>query len=93
MAPGQFVERGNDMLIFLKVLVLLSLLMLVVGLIKPKWVLFWMRNPDRLLVSIIALLLFMASWTGIASLTLTPKAKDATESTRDRNELDLGERR
>jgi hypothetical protein len=50
---------------------------MIVGLIKPKWVLFWAKRPDRLTASVtvasIAMLLFMAGWTGIAKLTLKPK--------------------
>jgi hypothetical protein len=49
----------------------------IVSLIKPKWVLFWVKSPDRLMavvtVSTIAMLMFMAGWTGIAKLTLKPK--------------------
>ncbi|QXP84876.1 hypothetical protein ABZN20_10885 [Methylococcus sp. ANG] len=50
---------------------------IIISLIKPKWVLFWAKSPDRLMaavtVSTIAMLMFMASWTGIAKLTLKPK--------------------
>ncbi|MDF9391246.1 MULTISPECIES: hypothetical protein [Methylococcus] len=65
----------------LRILVVFAAALLLIGvivsLIKPKWVLFWAKNPDRLTaamaVSTIAMLLFMASWTGIAKLTLKPK--------------------
>ena len=50
---------------------------MIIGLIKPNWVLFWAKSPDRLTavvtVSAIAMLLFMAGWTGLAQLTLKPK--------------------
>lgn len=59
--------------LLLRILVGFSAVYLIVGLIKPKWVLFWMKRPDRLTASSIALLLFMAGWTGIATLTLKPK--------------------
>ncbi len=81
------------MVVFFKVLVILSLVILIVGMIKPKWIFFWMEKPDRLLVSTVALLLFMVAWTAIAKLTLTPQAKNVMENTRDRNELDLRQRR
>jgi len=80
------------MLIALKGLVVLSFLILVVGLIKPKWVLFWMKQPDRLTVTTLAMLLFMASWTGIAKLTLKPKEKSPVHQQRsldEQNELQL----
>lgn len=78
------------MLIFLKVLVVISLLILIIGLIKPKWVLFWMKRPDRLTVTAISLFLFMAAWTGIAKLTLKPKERGAVErSVQESNELQL----
>jgi len=78
------------MLIFLKVLVAVSVLILIIGLIKPKWVLFWMKRPDRLTVTALAMLLFMASWTGIAKLTLKPKERGAmSRSAEESNELQL----
>lgn len=63
------------MLLTLKVLVAVSVLILIVGLIKPKWVLFFMKQPDRLTVTAMAMALFMASWTGIAKLTLKPRER------------------
>jgi hypothetical protein len=61
------------MVITLKILALLIVLILIVGLINPRWVLFWMKSPDRLTLSSICIIAFMATWTGIAKLTLTPK--------------------
>jgi hypothetical protein len=40
-------------------LIFLSILLLIVGLIKPKWILFWMDNPTRLWVQGVCLTLFM----------------------------------
>jgi hypothetical protein len=78
------------MLIFLKCLVALSILILIIGLIKPKWILFWMKQPDRLTASSLGLLLFMASWTGIAKLTLKPKPPvESHRSAEEQNELNL----
>lgn len=78
------------MLIFLKVLVAVSALILIIGLIKPKWVLFWMKEPDRLTITALAMLLFMASWTGIAKLTMKPKERGAmNRSAEESNELQL----
>jgi hypothetical protein len=78
------------MLIFFKVVVAVSVLILIIGLIKPKWVLFWMKKPDRLTVTALAMLLFMASWTGIAKLTLKPKERGGmTRTAEESNELQL----
>lgn len=82
------------MLILFKVLVVISLLILIIGLIKPKWVLFWMKQPDRLTITAVSLLLFMAAWTGIAKLTLKPKENSATQrSVEESNELQLERKR
>jgi hypothetical protein len=44
-------------------LMVLTALFLLFGLIKPKWMLFWMKNPDRIWVLAITAFLFMASMT------------------------------
>lgn len=40
-------------------LVLLAVIILVVGLIKPKWILFWMDHPTRLMIGGICMVIFM----------------------------------
>jgi hypothetical protein len=65
------------MVITLKILAALILLILIVGLINPRWVLFWMKSPDRLTLSSLCIIAFMATWTGIAKLTLVPKQTSA----------------
>ncbi len=42
-------------------ILILSLLVLIVGLIKPKWLLFWMDNPGRMPIIWIASILFMTA--------------------------------
>ena len=75
----------------LKALVVLSILILIVGLIKPKWILFWMKEPNRIMVSGIALLLFMGSMTGYTQLTVQPKQKTERQRIQDEtNYLNLG---
>ncbi len=75
----------------LKALVVLSILILIIGLIKPKWILFWMKEPNRIIVSGIALLLFMVSMTGYTQLTVQPKQKSERQRTQDEtNDLNLG---
>jgi len=78
------------MLLFLQILVVLSIVILIIGLIKPKWVFFFMKQPDRLTVTAVAMLLFMTAWTGIAKLTLKPKERIAAEhAVEDSNRLQL----
>ncbi len=40
-------------------LVLLAFVIFVIGMFKPKWILFWMDNPNRLIVTAVAMALFM----------------------------------
>jgi hypothetical protein len=81
------------MIITLKILAVLIPVILVIGLINPRWVLFWMKSPDRLTLSSICLIAFMATWTGIAKLTLPPKQQNAEhhqeQSDDQRNALQL----
>lgn len=78
------------MLLTLKILVVVSVLILILGLIKPKWVLFFMKHPDRLTVTVLAMILFMASWTGIAKLTIKPKEQAVEQPSADEsNQLEL----
>lgn len=42
-------------------LLLLAIGILVVGLIKPKWLLFWMEQPNRFIIIGVATILLMAS--------------------------------
>ncbi len=40
-------------------LILLSGLVLIVGMIKPKWILFWMEKPTRMIIAAVAMVMFM----------------------------------
>jgi hypothetical protein len=42
-------------------LFILCVLVLIAGLIKPKWILFWMDNPSRLMIQAIGAVLFMGA--------------------------------
>lgn len=42
-------------------LLILSVGILVVGLIKPKWLLFWMDRPNRYIIIGVSTILFMAA--------------------------------
>jgi hypothetical protein len=78
----------------LKALAVLAVAMLIVGLIKPKWIFFWMKAPDRILVTIVSLLLFMGAFTGHTMVVgIQPKQKVKTEKERtldEINDLNLG---
>lgn len=73
-----------------KALVVLSVLVLILGLIKPKWVLFWAKEPNRILASGVALVMFMGSMTGWSYYEVKPKAKTERERTNEElNTLNL----
>ena len=59
-----------DFKAFVLLLVPLSFVVFLIGLVKPKWILFWMKQPDRLWASSVGLLMFMASWTAYTELTV-----------------------
>lgn len=62
------------MAFFLQIMaVVVAPLIFIVGLIKPKWVLFWMKEPDRLWSTTIALLLFMGSFTAWSEIRMPHK--------------------
>ena len=49
-------------------LVALSPVVFLIGLVKPGWILFWMKEPDRLWASTVGILMFMAAWTAYSEL-------------------------
>ena len=42
---------------------LLTMVFLIIGLIKPKWPLFWMEKPDRFIILVISTVMIMVSFT------------------------------
>ncbi len=74
--------------VFLKSLVVFAFFILVIGMIKPKWVLFWMKQPDRLSVTFLFMLIFMVTVTALAKMTLKPKPKEGM-SREQANEIQL----
>ncbi|MCF7969548.1 MAG: hypothetical protein K9L22_00070 [Methylococcaceae bacterium] len=42
-------------------LLVLSVGILIVGLIKPNWLLFWMEKPSRFIIVAVSIVLFMAA--------------------------------
>lgn len=51
----------NTLIYYALNIFVLTLIVLIVGMIKPKWVLLWMDKPGRLPIIIIASILFMVS--------------------------------
>jgi hypothetical protein len=84
------------MITLLQILIVLILLILVIGLFNPRWVLFWMKSPDRLTLSSLCIIAFMAAVTGYSKLKLTPKQPTAEHhqqrSDDERNALPLDAR-
>ena len=49
------------MIVYAINLFILSILILIVGMIKPKWLLFWLDNPGRMPILWISILIFMVA--------------------------------
>ena len=82
------------MVLATQILIVLSILIFLIGLIKPKWVLFWMKEPDRLWATTLGLFLFMGSFTAYSEMRLRhkqaqPGAPTQERSLDNRNELQL----
>lgn len=60
---------------FVLLLVALSPVVFLIGLVKPKWILFWMKEPDRLMASSIGILMFMGTFTYYSELRVQHKAE------------------
>lgn len=85
------------MMAFLMILVPISFVVFTIGLVKPKWILFWMKEPDRLWASSVGLLIFMAGVTVYSELRLKPRALQSQgqhheQSREDRNQLNMDAR-
>jgi hypothetical protein len=78
----------------LLVLVALSPVVFLIGLVKPGWILFWMKEPDRLWASSMGIIMFMATFTAYSEMRVRHKvANEQTDPHRgtqeDRNQLQL----
>lgn len=49
----------NTLIYYSFSLLFLSVLVLLIGMIKPKWILIWMERPGRLPIIMISMVLFM----------------------------------
>jgi len=77
----------------LMVLVALSPVVFLIGFIKPKWILFWMKDPHRLWASSVGLIMFMVCFTAYSEARLKHKAAgqehERSLSPEQQNELQL----
>ncbi|MEY2696740.1 MAG: hypothetical protein RL333_878 [Pseudomonadota bacterium] len=75
------------MMKFVLLLVALSPVVFLIGMVKPKWILFWMKEPDRLIASSVGLLMFMGTFTYYSELRVQHKAEQelAQGASKDRS--------
>jgi len=81
-------EMSYGLVAFSTVMIGFTFLYLLVGLIKPNWALFWMKEPSRLIVSAVALVMFMIFFTWHTSLVMP--AKSGPGASQSRNAPDRG---
>lgn len=74
------ITKTHGLIAFFQIFVALSVLYLIVGLIKPKWVWLGEEAPGRQVIVAIALVMFMASWTGYSHFALKAKREAAQEA-------------
>lgn len=68
------------MAFFLQILaVVVAPLIFIIGLVKPNWILFWMKEPSRLWSTTVALLLFMGSFTAWSEIRMGHRSPQLTE--------------
>lgn len=71
---------------FVLLLIALSPVVFLIGFIKPKWILFWMKEPDRLMASSVGLFMFMGTFTYYSELRLQHKTEqEAVQTSRERS--------
>jgi hypothetical protein len=77
-------------------LVALSPVVFLIGLVKPGWILFWVKQPDRLWASSVGIIMFMATFTAYSEMRVRHKAETEGVAAHDgrsadqRNQMDLG---
>lgn len=87
------------MIKFMLLLVALSPVVFLIGLVKPRWILFWMKEPDRLWASSVGLIMFMATFTAYSELRVRHRTNVDGVITKERgsadqqNEMDLSKMR
>lgn len=76
----------SHMMIWAINLFVLSIGILVAGMIKPKWVLFWMKNPSRIQIQLLAGALFMGGAVLFGEANLA-KQQEMAELKLERSEV------
>jgi hypothetical protein len=49
---------------FIQAMIVLSFVIFIVGMIRPTWVFFWMKDPRRYLIIAVSMIVFMLSLIG-----------------------------
>lgn len=62
-------------------LLALSIGILIAGMIKPKWILFWLANPSRIQIQFLAVALFMAATVMFGDANLEKQQEVAAAET------------
>ncbi|MEN9680196.1 MAG: hypothetical protein RLZZ627_89 [Pseudomonadota bacterium] len=74
------------MMKFVLLLIALSPVVFLIGLAKPKWILFWMKEPNRLIASSLGLFMFMGTFTYYSELRVQHKAlEDSVQASKARS--------
>ena len=61
-------------------ILVLAIGFLIVGMIKPHWILFWMDKPKRIAIIILSSVLFMAAAVMFGEATKEKQQKSATQT-------------
>lgn len=69
-------------------LVALSPVVFLIGLVKPRWILFWMKEPDRLYASCVGLIMFMATFTAYSELRVRHRTETGDVISKERGSAD-----
>lgn len=65
-------ETGDIVLTIWQSAVILSLLLVIAGVLRPGWFLFWLQEPKPFYMFVVGSLVFMASWFGYSLKVGTP---------------------
>ena len=66
------------MVFLFQILIGLSILILLIGLIKPNWIMFWSDSPDRFMIMVFTLIMFMGSFTGYGEFLQREREAETT---------------
>lgn len=69
--------KATGLIAFCQIMSIIAVLYTIVGLIRPRWAWLGDNPPNRIVISTIGLVLFMASFTGYSALALKQKEASA----------------